>query len=106
AALPAPRRPLPAGAALPHRAGRLPADGQELGGGGDHLRHPLARAHDLSGLVPRGCYTWRMEEPRYPYVHLFVPAERAELASLELFELGAQGVEERDESTMLTGEGG
>jgi len=39
-------------------------------------------------------------EPRYPHVHVDVPRVRAELVSLELFELGAQGIEERDHSTM------
>jgi ribosomal protein L11 methyltransferase len=37
---------------------------------------------------------------RYPYVHVVVPAEDAELAGLELWELGASGLEERDTSTM------
>jgi ribosomal protein L11 methyltransferase len=38
---------------------------------------------------------------RYPYVHVEVgSAEDAELASAELWELGASGVEERDASTM------
>lgn len=47
-----------------------------------------------------------MTEPRYPYVHVDVPAEDAELVSYELWELGAQGVEERDEDTLVaTGEG-
>src|SRR5262245_15234497 len=36
----------------------------------------------------------------YPYVHLTVPAEEAEIASLALFELGASGVEERDAATL------
>jgi ribosomal protein L11 methyltransferase len=42
-----------------------------------------------------------MSEARYPYLHVDVSVEDAELASLELFELGAQGIEERDESTLL-----
>ncbi len=46
-----------------------------------------------------------MAEPRYPYVHVTVPPEDSELVSADLFELGAQGVEERDASTMLRGEG-
>jgi ribosomal protein L11 methyltransferase len=37
---------------------------------------------------------------RYPYVHITVLAAEAELASLELWELGATGIEERDASTM------
>lgn len=39
------------------------------------------------------------DEPRYPYVHVDVPSDEAELISLELWELGAQGVEERDDRT-------
>lgn len=39
-------------------------------------------------------------EPRYPFVHLEVPAAEAELATDRFWELGAQGVEERDETTM------
>jgi ribosomal protein L11 methyltransferase len=46
-----------------------------------------------------------MTEPRYPYVHVTVNGDDAELVSAELFELGAQGVEERDASTMSRGEG-
>jgi ribosomal protein L11 methyltransferase len=45
-----------------------------------------------------------MNEPvvpaRYPYVHVAVPQADAELASAELWELGASGIEERDASTM------
>ncbi|MBO6935116.1 MAG: 50S ribosomal protein L11 methyltransferase [Deltaproteobacteria bacterium] len=40
------------------------------------------------------------EEARYPFVHLEVPTAEAELATDRFWELGAQGVEERDESTM------
>jgi len=39
-------------------------------------------------------------EPRYPFVHLEVAAADAELATDRFWELGAQGVEERDETTM------
>lgn len=39
--------------------------------------------------------------PRYPYVHVEVETDAAELISLELWELGAQGVEERDDSTFV-----
>ena len=42
--------------------------------------------------------------PRYPYVHVDVPPEDTDLASLCLFELGALGVEERDESTFTRGD--
>jgi ribosomal protein L11 methyltransferase len=45
-----------------------------------------------------------MSEPvvpaRYPYVHVAVPQADVELASAELWELGASGIEERDASTM------
>jgi ribosomal protein L11 methyltransferase len=37
---------------------------------------------------------------RYPYVHVSVTPDDVELASAELWELGANGVEERDASTM------
>lgn len=47
-----------------------------------------------------------MSEPRYPYVHVDVPQEDSEEVSFELWELGAQGVEERDEGTLVrSGEG-
>lgn len=38
--------------------------------------------------------------PRYPYLHVDVSAEEAEEVSVLLFELGAQGVEERDATTL------
>jgi ribosomal protein L11 methyltransferase len=41
-----------------------------------------------------------MSEPRYPYVHVDVTPDDAELVSAELFELGAQGLEERDATTL------
>jgi ribosomal protein L11 methyltransferase len=43
-----------------------------------------------------------MSEPesRYPFVHLEVPTAEAELTTDRFWELGAQGVEERDETTM------
>ncbi len=37
---------------------------------------------------------------RYPYVHVSVEPDDVELVSLELFELGASGVEERDATTL------
>lgn len=40
-------------------------------------------------------------EPRYPFVHLDVPPDEVDEQSAWLFELGAEGVEERDESTLL-----
>jgi ribosomal protein L11 methyltransferase len=46
-----------------------------------------------------------MAEPRYPYVHVTVPIDDVDLVSAELFELLAQGVEERDATTMTKGEG-
>jgi ribosomal protein L11 methyltransferase len=39
-------------------------------------------------------------EPRYPYVHVDVAPEDADEASALLFELGAEGVEQRDEGTL------
>ncbi|MDQ3036502.1 MAG: 50S ribosomal protein L11 methyltransferase [Myxococcota bacterium] len=39
-------------------------------------------------------------EPRYPTVHVEVPAQDADEASAMLWELGATGVEERDASTL------
>ncbi len=44
--------------------------------------------------------------PRYPYVHVQVPADQAELVSDELWTLGAQGVEERDGTTLVRQEEG
>jgi ribosomal protein L11 methyltransferase len=44
--------------------------------------------------------------PRYPYVHVNVPPDEADVASSELFDLGALGVEERDATTLTKGEGG
>lgn len=43
---------------------------------------------------------------RYPYVHVSVAHEDIELVSLELWEQGAAGVEERDGSTMNAPDGG
>lgn len=39
-------------------------------------------------------------EPRYPYVHVDVSADDSDEASTLLWELGAQGVEERDGTTL------
>jgi ribosomal protein L11 methyltransferase len=39
-------------------------------------------------------------EPRYPYVHVDVAPDQADETSALLFELGAEGVEERDEGTL------
>ena len=41
-----------------------------------------------------------MSEPRYPYVHVDVLSEEVEEVSYLLWELGAQGVEERDATTL------
>lgn len=41
-----------------------------------------------------------MSEARYPYVHVDVTAEEADEISALLFELGAEGVEERDAGTL------
>jgi ribosomal protein L11 methyltransferase len=45
-------------------------------------------------------------EPRYPFVAVDVPAAEAERWSDALFELGANGVELRDDQTLLRGPGG
>jgi len=47
-----------------------------------------------------------MSEPRYPYVHVTVAEDDSELASSELWDLGAQGIEERDGSTLISSEPG
>jgi ribosomal protein L11 methyltransferase len=44
-----------------------------------------------------------MSEPRYPYVHIDVPEEAAEDAGMLLWDLGAEGVEERDGGTLAKG---
>jgi ribosomal protein L11 methyltransferase len=41
-----------------------------------------------------------VSEPRYPYVHVEAPLADSEELSALLFELGAQGVEERDATTL------
>jgi ribosomal protein L11 methyltransferase len=41
-----------------------------------------------------------MTEPRYPYVHVDVSGDDQELVACRLFELGALGLEERDQSTL------
>ena len=43
--------------------------------------------------------------PKYPFVHVDVAPEDAELVSLQLFEWGALGVEERDASTFTKSDG-
>lgn len=46
--------------------------------------------------------------PSYPHVHVDVSEEQAELVALELFELGASGLERRDQTTLaepVRGEG-
>jgi ribosomal protein L11 methyltransferase len=47
-----------------------------------------------------------MEEPRYPYLHVDVDTEEVEEVSYLLWELGAQGVEERDATTLNKGSAG
>jgi len=47
-----------------------------------------------------------VEDKRYPYVAVDVNADEADEAGARLFELGAQGVEERDASTLARGAGG
>jgi ribosomal protein L11 methyltransferase len=46
-----------------------------------------------------------LSEPRYPEVHVDVPVDLVDDASVLLFELGATGVEERDEGTLAKGPG-
>ncbi|MFI5307616.1 MAG: 50S ribosomal protein L11 methyltransferase [Polyangiales bacterium] len=46
------------------------------------------------------------QPPRYPYVHVSVAAQDAELLALELWELGATGIEERDPSTLRAPDAG
>lgn len=41
-----------------------------------------------------------MSEPRHPFVSIRVRSEQIELAQLKLWELGATGLEERDETTL------
>ena len=41
--------------------------------------------------------------PRFPFVRVDVSAEDADVMSATLFELGAEGVEERDETTLVKG---
>src|SRR5580700_11932944 len=43
--------------------------------------------------------------PRYPYVAVDVPEPDADEAGALLFELGAQGVEQRDATTLVKGSG-
>jgi ribosomal protein L11 methyltransferase len=43
-------------------------------------------------------------QPRYPFVHVDLPAALAEEVSVELWELGATGIEERDGSTLCRAE--
>jgi ribosomal protein L11 methyltransferase len=49
----------------------------------------------------RQAYTLRRLEPRYPFVAVDVPAEQADEISSALFDLGATGVEERDDQTLI-----
>ena len=42
-------------------------------------------------------------EPRYPFVHVETTTDDADILSSVLFELGATGVEERDQSTFVKG---
>jgi len=45
------------------------------------------------------------DDPCYPLVSIDVASDEADGASVLLFELGAQGVEERDETTLVAGPG-
>lgn len=44
-----------------------------------------------------------MSVPVYPFIAIDVPASLAEVAAEQLFELGAEGVEQRDTTTLLRG---
>jgi ribosomal protein L11 methyltransferase len=44
-----------------------------------------------------------LTEPRYPFVAIDVPASLAEVAAEQLFALGAEGVEQRDTTTLVRG---
>lgn len=46
------------------------------------------------------------QEPRFPFVLVDVAPDDADVASAELFDLGAQGVEERDATTLVKGAAG
>jgi len=60
---------------------------------------PLALAR-RTGLTYMRSANLAAMTPRYPYAHVTVPASETELVSLELWELGATGVEERDAGTL------
>ncbi len=47
--------------------------------------------------------TSQTTKPRFPFVWLDVPPDDVELATSELFDAGAQGVEERDATTLVKG---
>ena len=44
-----------------------------------------------------------MSAPVYPFIAVDVPASLAEVAAEQLFELGAEGVEQRDNTTLIRG---
>src|SRR5688572_28222074 len=77
--------------------------GEIAGHGHQHATAPCACRPILT--APRECEGGAWYEVagmvnRYPYVHVLVAPDDVELASYELWELGASGVEERDGSTM------
>lgn len=45
-------------------------------------------------------------EPRFPFLHVTVDPDQAELVASELFDLGAEGVEERDDTTLKKADAG
>ncbi len=57
--------------------------------------------HEASILPPEAAAV-----PRYPYVAVDVPESASDVVSSELFDLGAQGVEERDATTLVKGKPG
>lgn len=60
----------------------------------------MTDATEASGQGAQGA---QVEEPRYPFLAIDVPVELAEAAASQLFELGAEGVEQRDAFTMIRG---
>ncbi len=71
----------------------------------DRERTTSASVRSLLGPVSETLRTTQqrerhVSEPRYPYVHVDVTPEMVDETSALLFELGAEGVEERDEGTL------
>jgi ribosomal protein L11 methyltransferase len=54
-------------------------------------------------MSPSEPTTPSFEKPRFPFVVVDVPPDDADVASATLFDLGADGIEERDASTLIKG---